>query len=357
MQIDALLAISRIDLRFGLQIIYTSHPRKLQPFLSALLIFDSPMSTEEVLNIRRTIFDPLINDQIEVFTPDKQNKEFSCHEESVSEFIARGAIADTNITAIIIKAAPDTDKSRKREGLRSVISRLRDPETGCPWDLAQDHQSLRPHLLEETYEVLQALDANDSTALCEELGDLLKQIVLLAEIASGDGSFDIDDVENAITDKLIRRHPHVFSDSDAKTPEEVKVNWDAIKEKERAQGTSLIDSVPSILPALAQAHSLDGRVARHLPHHDNSTENIKSISAQLTKFLQSDSKLNSSEFGGFLFSLVHLARSQDINSEDALRVFCSRFAEKFRKLEKVAREKGIPLTDFSRDEIQNFWVK
>ena len=186
--------------------------------------------------------------------------------------MAVGALPGEGETAVAwaFPALPAEAVRDDLRGLVGVIARLRDPESGCPWDLAQDHRSLRRHLLEETYEVLEALDALDEPAgparLREELGDLLMQIVLQARVAEQAGTFTLGEVAEGIRAKLVRRHPHVFGEVEAETPEEVEANWEEIKAEERAsgssQGESAVDGVPASLPALARAQTLSGRASR-----------------------------------------------------------------------------------------------
>ena len=169
----------------------------------------------------------------------------------------------TDAVAIALPAVPMHDVRNHSEGLRGVIDRLRDPVDGCPWDNAQTHASLRPHLLEETYEALEALDSGDPEALCEELGDVLMQVVLHAKLAEQDGAFDLDDVSEGIRAKLVRRHPHVFADAHVDSAAGTEQMWERLKARERPTRESVLDGVPKTLPALARAQSILGRAARN----------------------------------------------------------------------------------------------
>ena len=241
-------------------------------------------------------------------------------------------------------------------GLRGVIHALRDPESGCPWDLEQDHQSLRPHLLEETYEVLQALDTNDPALLAEELGDLYMQIVLHSEIASQAGEFDLDDVAEGIRSKLVRRHPHVFADVDAETADEVTANWDKIKAEERSQGASALDGVPLALPSLQRAQSLAGRAHRQgffWPTDDDLLANLADELREIATAQSEDERR--SEFGDLLFALADFARRQEVPLEDALREASKKFERRYRLVERQLRGEGLSMDGLDRDEQMLRW--
>ena len=200
--------------------------------------------------------------------------------------------------ALVVDPIPLFDVRNAPDGVRGVIDCLRDPLDGCPWDNAQTHQSLRPHLLEETYEVLEAIDASEPAELCEELGDLLMQVVLHAKLAEQAGEFTLDDVSEGIRSKLVRRHPHVFGDGTANTPELVEGAWERLKASERPHRESVLDGVPNTLPALARAQSILGRAERNGFGHVTS---------------------DSDDLGQRLLDLVHEARSRDVAAEDVLQ--------------------------------------
>ena len=218
--------------------------------------------------------------------------------------------------AVALALAPIASHEIRDEpaGVRGVIDCLRDPVDGCPWDNAQTHQSLRPHLLEETYEVLEAIGSGDPTELCEELGDLMMQVVLHAKLAEQAGDFTLDDVAEGIRAKLVRRHPHVFGDglSDADTPKLVEGAWERLKRQERPERESVLDGVPKALPALARAQSILGRAERNGFSRDSSEEG---------------------DLGDRLLDLVQAARDTDLSAEDALRDALARFEASVRAAE------------------------
>jgi tetrapyrrole methylase family protein/MazG family protein len=246
--------------------------------------------------------------------------------------------------------------------LQETIARLRAPG-GCPWDQEQTHQSLRPSLLEEAYEVLAALDAQDvyrDGKLCEELGDLLMQIVMHVQIATEQGAFHVGDVIGRIDAKLKRRHPHVFDGLEVQDTYEVLRNWESIKASERAaEGNahhSRLDSVPVILPALARAQALGDRAARtgfDWPDVAGVLDKVEEEVAELRNV--DDSEGQKQELGDLLFSLVNLARWLDIDAESALRETCDRFARRFAAMEGAAREQAVDLAELSPGEQDALW--
>jgi tetrapyrrole methylase family protein/MazG family protein len=248
------------------------------------------------------------------------------------------------------------------------VAHLRAPE-GCPWDQEQTHRSLRDNLLEETYEVLAALDAEDDAKLREELGDLLMQIVMHVQIATEEGAFRFADVVRAINAKLRRRHPHVFGDLEVANAGEVLLNWERIKEGERAAeavahpqapgevGTrSRLAGVPDILPALARAQALGDRAARlgfDWPDAGGVLQKVGEEAAELAG--AADEEARERELGDLLFSLVNLARKLGVDAESALRGTCDRFTRRYAEMERRARLQGLDLTALSLAEQDVFW--
>jgi len=254
---------------------------------------------------------------------------------------------------------PPLSAASSFEAFQEVVARLRAPD-GCPWDREQTHLSLRPYLLEETYETLDALDRADMVELQEELGDLLLQVVLHAQIASEEGDFTIHDVLEEIGTKLIRRHPHVFSDVEVDGVSGVIRNWETIKAEERRENGSetkkgLLDGVSQALPALSQSQAVIERVGR--VGFDWLVEKGKSESIQqkLKDFSQSEASEKQAILGDLLLALAALAFQYDIDAESALREWLMRFKEKFSKLEEIAAESGASLMDLSSEEKEKLW--
>lgn len=257
------------------------------------------------------------------------------------------------------------------EGFQETIARLRSPE-GCPWDREQTHRSLRANLLEESYEVLEAIDDEDPDALCEELGDLLLQVVLHAQIAVEEGEFTMGDVISRIDSKLKRRHPHVWGDIDVTGVGEVITNWEAIKRRERAdkgaENRSLLDSIPKVLPALAQAAAYTDRAGRIGFNQvdadgiwvDLGNGVVSRLNALLTSLAAepSDAQDAGSQLrtlGDALLVIVDWARRHKIDPEAALREANERFARRFAALESASRSGKLSLETASPEDIRDLW--
>lgn len=241
------------------------------------------------------------------------------------------------------------------ETLEAIVARLRGPG-GCPWDRKQTHASIKPYLIEEAYEVLQALDDESSEKLCEELGDLLLQIMLHAQMAREAGDFDIEDVIRGIATKLVRRHPHVFGDSDAGDADEVALEWEAIKQEERQSGESLLASVPRGMPALSRSHSIQRRAASVGFDWEEFGGIVEKLSEEVAELGSAASpREKTHEFGDILFALVNAARWQGVDLEEALRLANDRFYRRFRYMEDRCRERGVLLSSLSFEEQNALW--
>jgi tetrapyrrole methylase family protein/MazG family protein len=241
--------------------------------------------------------------------------------------------------------------------LVEVMGKLRS-EDGCPWDREQSHESLKPYIIEETYEVLDAIDRADDGELREELGDLLLQIVFHAQIASEEHRFNIDDVAASIVEKLKRRHPHVFSDVEVEDAQHVLRNWEEIKKKEGKD--SVLEGVPDGLPALLKAQRIQEKVGRVgfdwedmggalAKVHEEIDELHRAVKAEDLDGIED-------EFGDILFSLVNVARFLEINAEDALRQTTRKVSQRFRYMEMRIAEKGErPIEEYSLQELDALW--
>ena len=241
------------------------------------------------------------------------------------------------------------------ETLVNILAKLRAPG-GCPWDREQTHASLRDDLLEECYEVLEALDEGDSRRLCEELGDLLLQIVFHARIATEAGDFELGDVIREINAKLVRRHPHVFGSLQVKDADEVLRNWEALKKEERGSETSILANVPRQLPALSYSQDVQGRVVRVGFDWENIDGVIDKLVEEVNELKQAGSQVQRMhEFGDLLFTLVNVARRLGVDSEAALREANQRFYRRFSHMEEACRKRGVNLGDLSFDEQNALW--
>jgi tetrapyrrole methylase family protein/MazG family protein len=229
-----------------------------------------------------------------------------------------------------------TDDTRSFEGLRRVVEQLRNPDGGCPWDLEQTHETLKRYLLEEAYEALDALDAGDPHKLAEELGDLMMQVLLHAQVAEDGEEFVIEDVLHEITSKLIRRHPHVFGDLEVAGSAEVLRNWETLKKAERGAEDSLLDHVPKAMSALAQAQSLQSRASK--AGLGPTPVSADALTRALRDLSSATDVATAEKLGELLFGVVSLARANNLDAEEALRMAIGRFRERVDDAERDARE-------------------
>jgi tetrapyrrole methylase family protein/MazG family protein len=268
-----------------------------------------------------------------------------------------------HLTTVYVPAVPPEQRTRSFADLVGVMSRLRG-EGGCPWDRKQDHRTLRKWLLEECYEAVEAIDNDDLANLCDELGDVLLQIVFHAQVATESGAFTIADVIEAIVTKLIRRHPHVFGDGDADSPEAVVRNWEAIKATERGDRPapeSALDGVPVALPALNRAQEMGERAARvgfDWPDVGGVMAKIAEELEEIRDAVQSgDRAAVEREIGDMLFAVVNLARWTEVDAEEALRTMLGRFAKRFRHIEAEAARSGRAMSAMTIEELDALWER
>ena len=239
--------------------------------------------------------------------------------------------------------------------LVGIIARLRAPD-GCPWDRKQTHASLRENLLEECYEVLEALDEGDSSRLCDELGDLLMQIIFHAQIATEAGEFKLGDVLRNINTKLIHRHPHIFGTIKVKSAEEVTQNWQDLKREEREADTSLLDSVPRQMPALGYSQEIQHRAAQAGFDWEDVDGVIDKLAEEVSEFKQAESQEHRArEFGDLLFTLANIGRRLGIDLEVALREANRRFYKRFTYMEELCRQRGLSFGELSFAEQNALW--
>jgi tetrapyrrole methylase family protein / MazG family protein len=239
-----------------------------------------------------------------------------------------------------------------------VVARLRAPG-GCPWDREQTHESLRPYLLEETYELLEAIDSRDDAKMKEELGDLLLQVAMHAEIASGQSRFDATQVSEAVAAKMVARHPHVFGTTSVADADEVLRNWEHQKANEaRSAGLdeSVVDRVPSSLPALAWTLGLQKRAARVGFDFVSPIQAAEAVAEEARELADAvDPSTMFDEMGDLLFAIVSLSRRLKVNPEDALRVAGERFRRRFAETEASLRKDGLTFRDLDSHEVARRW--
>jgi tetrapyrrole methylase family protein/MazG family protein len=240
-----------------------------------------------------------------------------------------------------------------------VVARLRAPD-GCPWDREQTHESLRPYLLEETYELLEAIDSGDDAKIMEELGDVLLQVAMHAEIAAQQGRFNATEVSEAVAAKMVVRHPHVFGSTSAADADEVLRNWEHQKAHEARkagrENESVIDRVPATLPALAWALGLQKRAARVGFDFASPLETSEAVAEEARELGEAaGARETFDELGDLLFAIVSLARRLKVNPEDALRVAGQRFRRRFAETEASLRKDGVTFGDLDPDEKARRW--
>jgi MazG family protein len=257
---------------------------------------------------------------------------------------------------------PSESAGQKFEQLVAIMAKLRAPG-GCPWDREQSFDSIKPYLLEEAYEVMEAIDARDWPELAEELGDLMLQPVFFAQMASEEGHFRIEDSLDAINEKLIRRHPHIFSDSVANTADDVKKRWDEIKSEEKKAKNEapklLLESIPSALPALVEAQQISSRAAGVGFDWQNAEQVLEKLDEELHELAEARVSATQEEIegevGDLLFVLVNLARFLRVDPEQALRKTNRKFRHRFGYVEQALAQKGKTLSESSVEEMEELW--
>ncbi|MCB5233962.1 MAG: nucleoside triphosphate pyrophosphohydrolase [Candidatus Cloacimonetes bacterium] len=245
------------------------------------------------------------------------------------------------------------------EKLMQIVSDLRDETNGCPWDRKQTPKSLVPNFIEELYEVIEAIEDEDDEAMREELGDLMLHLVFQVQIAQEQGKFGMEDVLDAINNKLVRRHPHIFGDERVDTADKVKLNWELIKKKEKKDRKSVLDGIPRSMPALIQAWRLQEKAAsvgfdwQELPPV---CDKIQEEHTELMEALKSGVKADiEEELGDLIFSIVNLARKLDIDAEAALKATNRKFYNRFQYIE--AQYKDTDINEADLDELDTHWKK
>ena len=261
-----------------------------------------------------------------------------------------------------LETLPETPILKALQRLVAVVARLRDPETGCPWDLQQTHKTLVPYVIEEAYEVVDAIHGDDTDHIAEELGDLLLQVVLHAQVAQDAGTFDLQTVANGIADKLIRRHPHVFGDLQTDDLDEIHRNWEQIKAAEKGETHDPQRLSPKLLkysrtlPPLMATTKISQKAAKAGFEWD-SVEGVwdkfhEELEEFRTAIAQEPKENQLAELGDILFTLVNIARWHDLDATEALQTTNRRFVQRFEQVETLA---GRPLTDYTLDELEAFW--
>lgn len=246
-------------------------------------------------------------------------------------------------------------ETKELEKLIEVIAKLRAPD-GCPWDREQTHKSLKPNMLEEAYEAVDAMESGDMKHLKEELGDVLLQVVLHAQIASEEGAFNIEDVAKGLREKLIHRHPHVFGDTKVTSTSDVLDNWEKLKQEEKQHRKSAMDGISKSQSALMSAQKISKKAVKTGFEWPNEESLYECIYSEFEEFKEAEKEQDKEhmeeEFGDILFATVNLARWNKIDAEQALLKANKKFMTRFRKMEEIAEK---PLTEYSFEEYDALW--
>ena len=251
---------------------------------------------------------------------------------------------------------PSSQEGRRLLDLVRVMARLRGPG-GCPWDAEQTHRTLARHLLEETHELLEAIDADDDDAIREELGDVLLQVVFHAQMAADDGRWDIDDVAEGLVRKLIHRHPHVFGEVEVAGADEVLVNWEKLKAEEAGERPAVDDDIPVSLPSLARAAKVQRRAAGWGFEWRSVDGAVGALREEVDELAATtgDAEHAEEEVGDVLFATVALARKLGVDAESALRRTVRSFAERYERFVELAAERGIDVESADEGELRSLF--
>ncbi|MHB0868491.1 MAG: bifunctional methyltransferase/pyrophosphohydrolase YabN [Chloroflexota bacterium] len=353
--LEVSLAAARTTLSGGLQLFDAAHVASANPLVDLLVyqIEDRLVASDVKLELlRRFPDDHPVKLITAAGTPGRQSvRTVHLHD------LDRQQEVD-HLTALYVPASTPDRALGSFDSFARIVARLRAPD-GCPWDRQQTHESLKPYVVEEAYEVVEAIDKGDPATLSEELGDLLLQVLLHAQIADEAGDFDITDVVGAIAAKMVRRHPHVFGEVSVSGAQEVLVNWEAIKKTERGkkeEGESMFAGIPKHMPALQAAQELQGRAARVgfdwkdiQPVLDKVSEEVEELSRA------QNATERQAELGDILFALVNVARHLGVNAEMALRSANRKFVERFTRMEELAREQGADFASLPLEQQDELW--
>jgi tetrapyrrole methylase family protein / MazG family protein len=359
--LDSLFQALKIDPIEGFQLVDATSFHRFDLQYSQHIIFCQVYDEYIASEVKLTLMEDLPYDY-EVFIVDAAGT----NEEKVMAsplFELDRNLKMSNLMSVYIPPVPENLRNHQFNRLRQVIQKLRGPD-GCPWDQKQTHESLKPYLIEEAYEVIDAINKQNDDMLLEELGDVLLQIMMHSQIGEEEGYFTIDDVIKSITDKMIRRHPHVFGEENVHNASEVEQNWEQIKIEEKGNkpsNTSLLDEIEKSLPNLLYAYELQKRAAKIgfdwdevAPICDKILEEIEEFKDALTNNERNEIE---GEFGDILFALVNLARHYKINPELALYETNEKFVRRFKSMEEQAKQSGISLKDLTLEEMDKLWDK
>lgn len=357
--IDSIFQSLLIDPADGFQLLDGTDLHRDEINLNQHVVIGQVYDTYIASNVKLTLMEKLPDDYMIVIVT-AAGTELELLQEIPLYELDRAVKVD-NLTTIYVPPVNDeTILYKEFAKLRQVIAELRGPN-GCPWDKKQTYQSLKKYLIEEAYELIEAINNDDIDHMIEELGDVLLQVMLHSQIGEDDGYFSIDDVIYGITAKMIRRHPHVFGNVEVNNVSDVLKNWEEIKNGEKGlQEASLLDKVGTSMPSLMRAYELQKEAAKvgfdwqeTAPVLEKIREELQEFEDEINKSEQNENTLK--EFGDLLFAFVNLARFYKIHPEEALIATNQKFARRFQFVEKRVKESGKGFTDHNLEELDQYW--
>jgi tetrapyrrole methylase family protein/MazG family protein len=358
--IDALFTSLKIDPIEGFQLLDGTSLNAAQLQIDQHMIVSQVYDQFVASNVKLTLMEKLPDDyQVYIVTAAGSSQEII---EKVPLFELDRNVSINNLTSVYIPPVKEEQILLKNfSKLREIIAELRSP-TGCPWDREQTHESLKKYLIEETYEVIDAINHEDIDHLIEELGDVLLQVMLHAQIGEDDGYFSIDDIIEGLSAKMIRRHPHVFGNGQADNAEEVVRNWQEIKKQEKGEvPSSLLEGVSMALPNLLRAYELQKKAAKVGFDWQEITPALAKVKEELQEFEDElngvdECKLHAKgEFGDLLFSFVNVGRFLDIHPEEALFETNEKFTRRFRFVEEKVKDSGRTFEEHTLEQLDQYW--
>ena len=346
-----------VDPQAGLTLVDAQEAGALPPDLATSLVITQVFSSHIASELKLSLMERFEDEQEVVVARHLGLPEESVITLPLFELDRQGGF--DHLTSVYVPAGPARQQTFDLSPVVDVMARLRAPG-GCPWDIEQTHESLRRYIVEEVYEVLEAIDEQNPEHLCEELGDLLLQIVFHARLAEDSGCFSMQDVVDTVTEKLIRRHPHVFGDISVRDAAEVILNWDAIKRREKAEKPkSALEGIPGGLPALLRANKLQQKAAKVgfdwpeiAPVWDKLAEEL----AELREAVAADDKQGmEEELGDLVFAVVNLGRFLGVEAEVALNGTNNKFVRRFQQMETAARQQGLKWKELDLTALDALW--
>jgi tetrapyrrole methylase family protein / MazG family protein len=357
--IDALFQALKIDPVEGFQLLDGTAFKKDQLQIQQHMIISQVYDRFVASEVKLTLMELLPDEYPVTIVTSAGSGEESLKEVKLYELDREVTL--NNLTSLYVPPVKDEILLRKQfSNFRDIIATLRGPD-GCPWDKKQTHESLKKYLIEESFEVIDAINRGDEDLLVEELGDVLLQVMLHAQIGEDEGFFTIDDVIEGVSNKMVRRHPHVFGTEKAQNAEEVVTIWDDIKKQEKGKVESILDGVGFEIPNLIRAYEIQKKAASVgfdwddiRPALDKVQEEIKELEEELGKTTVND-ELLMDEFGDILFALVNVARFLKIQPEEALFRANEKFKCRFQYIEKRVKESGKTFSEYSLEELDLYW--